>query len=151
MTLPSFLGPLFFFIVGLSLVAHGIDLIRRGDRSRTWPVVQGRILKSQVERSVGDELGYDYFVTATYFYIVHSREYHCKERVEPQRRTGTGTNQREAEQLLQHYPVGRTLAVSYNPRNPANATVLPGAQRGGWVYIAIGLVMVLVTAPQLLG
>src|SRR3569832_1286814 len=42
------------------------------------------------------------------------------------------------------YPAGAKVQVYYDPANPENATIEPGAVRGDWIVFAIGLASTLV-------
>ena len=128
---------LFFFLLGMAVVANGLRQLLRGRQSESWPTVEGRILDSKVKPpGIGDE-GW-YTLAVRYRYKVDVRHYE-----------GTvislgGSASRDEDVVnaaLQRYPAGRTLDVHVNPRDPKDAVLEPGPTRHYLLYILFGVVI----------
>ncbi|SFI04377.1 DUF3592 domain-containing protein [Planctomicrobium piriforme] len=140
-------GVIFFIAVAaafplLILVALAVKLYEVQQVSR-WPETTGKVLASRVaasKKKPGDA-GYNFgdsevsnepFVE--YEYLVEGRKQRCQ-RVTIAEFTGP----EELEAILERYPVGKTVSVFYDPKNPSRALLereLPdGLVVGGIVVI----------------
>ena len=48
-------------------------------------------------------------------------------------------SQEFARSYVEKFPVGKEVAVYYDPQAPVNATLEPGMRKGDWMVFAIGV------------
>lgn len=104
--------------IGLLLVVYGHSQRERAKASLEWPVVQGRIITSEVT-SHTDEDGTTYSADIEYVYTVEGIEHHSNTVV-------FGGHSYSANQAVSLYPLGKTVSVSYDPGKPKRAVLEPG-------------------------
>jgi hypothetical protein len=124
-------------VLGSGAVVFSAWLRAMHIRSRSWPSVRGRIIRSALQADPHDagsslEIEYEFSVRG---------------------RTLTSCNlayavmrddARARERLVAQYPVGTEVDVFYNPENP-KSSVLLRPQSSGWYWLAgVGLVFVLI-------
>ncbi|MCP3168789.1 DUF3592 domain-containing protein [Myxococcus qinghaiensis] len=129
---------------GFVFVFAGLKDVLRALHSRRWPTVPGTVLSAeevehrlpvpgQTEPRVHYEarVQYEYSVgrvlvgTATL-------------RVDPAART----NPDDAQATLRRYPPGQAVRVAYNPEDPTDAVLEPGAHAPSFVRLVVGLGLV---------
>jgi len=95
-----------------------------------WPTTTGMVTRVAVEPS--DKIGKS-FVRVAYDFTVDGQSY-----------TGAGLRKREGpwlqqrvDELMAEVPVGQPHAVSYNPANPNESLLLPGADFQDYVQLAV--------------
>jgi hypothetical protein len=144
---PANAGRVMFF-TGFGLIsAMIVEAIRRNVMlARSWPVVRGRIEKSEVEQFQGFSEGRNgsrgtirtfYKSVILYSYTVNSRAY-------------TGTNlglnstvtasfEGPARRAAERFKVGEAVDVHYNPKNPSEAALDPRVPIWFWLLWLIPL------------
>ncbi len=128
---------------------------RAAGESAGWPATQGKIVLSTVMTSTTrhrTDSGMwvertSYFPKVRYEYSVLGKAY-TGERIAFGAAKGHSAPA-DAEKVLARYPVGATVTVYYNPRDPAEA-VLEREMRGGAFLLFVGLAFALSTACLLL-
>lgn len=104
--------------------------------SRSWPLVAGRILTSEVK---WDESGgaAAIFPAVTYAYEVGGTE-HVSDRVA----FGFGGwSQERAETVIARYPSGGLAEVRYDPSRPSRAVLIAGTRLAPMIGAVFGVVM----------
>lgn len=133
--------------IGVFFIVVGIGEWRDGEASRSWPVVEGRVILSRLathttragsgssgaSTSTFHEIRYEYLVDD-----VH----HKAGRVSFKVAMGEG----DARTRAAAYPEGAIVAVHVDPEDPDRAVLEPGADGWNAVPIAIGGVAVLFPA-----
>ncbi len=133
----SFCFCLAFVLVGGVLIWLTILARRRTAESQRWPTVPGRVVSSEVRRSVSQDAdgnsSTDYQAEVQYTYSVSGASF------TGQRLTFAVQESSYTAALdnVQRYPPGAAVAVHYNPRKPEEA-VLEVQQSSGntWMMVA---------------
>jgi hypothetical protein len=89
--------------------------------SQNWPVTQGTIISSNLQRKPGGEEGDYYHAQITYNFTVEGIVYTSS--IVNIGEQGWSTARYYYERLVQKYSVGKTVSVYYNPKNPSQAVL----------------------------
>jgi hypothetical protein len=144
-----FFTNLFFGVVftgvGYFLAFHvGQEILDNAHASEKWPYVVGRVVSS----GVGSHIHYDssirnhegtrmYRASLAYTYTVDYQEYRSTKVW-----FGDGwssSSSSGAEEVAARYPTGRLVNVYYNPENPKEAVLEPGAFFSSYLLFGMGL------------
>ena len=134
----------------IAFVAIGAFLLYRGFRDRSqgaamqeWPSTTGVIRESTVREiaSEGEE-GWDHIPYIRFEYEVNGQLYTGSSLATGLMNTGAGEDQ--ARRFVRDYPVGSTVTVWYNPKDPHQAAVEKRAGASG-ASIAIGSVLLILS------
>lgn len=113
------------FIVGAAFTGLALWMRSRARACLHWPSVDGTIIESRIDDAhlemIKPVLRYRYQVdgqTHVGFRVAFS---------------GYGSSRPAMDRLIAPYPVGATVRVFYNPRDPASA-VLDNTARSDWTY-----------------
>lgn len=108
--------------------------VRQARRSQAWPVTEGTVLRSEVvvERVQADD---DFHAEVTYRYRLNGREYQGD-------RIGFGFELSDrldsAEAIVARYPAGSSILVYYDPADPSQSVLEPGATAGNKLLVMAG-------------
>ena len=119
-------------VFGLVLGGFGMYRYNMGKKSTSWPSANGRITYSHASPH-SEKNGTQYMPTVRYTYAVKGKSY-----------TGTRItasdqyqkNISSANDILRDYPVGKGVAVYYNPSDPAVSLLEIGIQGNVYVMLA---------------
>ena len=116
---------------GLALLLFGAVNLYRGSSSVRWPSVEGRILYSHARTGPHPEtlLWYEYHVANQRFAAAVATE------------SNGVTFDSVATAAAKRYPVGRAVAVYYDPANPQNALLEPGLWWGNFFAPAFAFLL----------
>ena len=124
------------FIISLGLVVWGAEQWIRFQPSLQWPTVPGMILESRYASLSGNfreasfaMMGgnHTYGAQVLYRYTVDGREYTSSQiRLSSSDLSGGSGRPR---QFVEEHPVGTSVLVYYQPGNPQNAVLIPGADK----------------------
>jgi len=131
---------LIFAGIGLFALFRGLVHLRTSRASRDWPSVTGEVVVATVEVSVSsdeDGTSRSYAPRVVYKYAVAGQGYTSDQIIIGS--TLQYPSRARAEAKLA-YRSGQQVAVYYDPGNPARAVLEPGATRGAWGTLLIGLV-----------
>ncbi len=128
---------LIFAAAGLFLLWQGVKEHRACRESRNWPCVEGRITESAVQvtrrhhsTSYSPQIAYTYSVAGqAYFSAAVTIG-----------ATRTFSSYAKAQTQTAKYPLGQTVSVYYDPQQPAEATLEPGATGGAWGTVLMGVI-----------
>jgi hypothetical protein len=116
--------------IGAALLLYGSSELYTGWSSLSWPTVNGKTLYSAAH------LGPQSHTRIWYEYYVNNRRFVA----DTYRFGGNGTPFDDvAVAAAKRYAPGRVVTVYYNPSNPAEALLEPGAWYGNFVIPALGL------------
>ncbi len=125
---------------GLGVTLWGWRVLQQSRRAGRWPSVEGEIVESRPGSPENDLLPHIVFR-----YRVGEQEYQRPFRF-PE---GTHPLPEFTEIYLKKYPVGKRVAVYYDPEDPSNATLEPRAH-DDWMILAAGIVTTIGGALALL-
>lgn len=134
-----------FFVIGVALAAWGWTVLQNARASAEWPTAVGVITGAELDHS-SDEDGDSWQPRVSYRYLA-----------EDVQRTGVtikfGENsydsRRTAEEILARYPVGRPVAVYYDPADPETSVLEPGVTAGSYILLAVGSIFVVLSVIAL--
>lgn len=131
-------------ILGIALGCLGLFLTGQqalqGLLSQGWPTVEGQVTRSEIEQ-VRRRTGPDpWRVTIEYTYTVDGTIYQ-NNRVRFAGSSLSFTNGRAAKAVAESYPMGTTISVHINPRNPGEAVLDPGVDFRVWPGLIVSLVI----------
>ncbi|MAT13862.1 MAG: hypothetical protein CMJ46_01170 [Planctomyces sp.] len=145
--LPSFV--LFSVSLGLLALVVSVNQYTEARSSNDWPAVPGEILSSEVYL---DDSARDHdplhLPVIKYQYEVDGGTYQSKQ---IQIVNIHSADPRDANQLVEKFPVGAAVQVFHDPEDPANAVLLPGRESSAFFGIIIGGVFVFITPLFVLG
>lgn len=132
--------PLIFVLVGAGTGFFGIRQLIRAKASVNWPVVQGQVIVSSVERHVSHGKNGS------------STTYHAKIRyeftIDGVVHTGTrvaygdygSSNSSHARKIVNRYPSGKKVTVHYMRGRPDECLLEPGMKGQAWAIPGFGLI-----------
>lgn len=124
-----------FVVAGVLAALWGLRVMTTGRRSLQWPSVEGTIEECKIS---SDE--FDLLPHISFRYQVNQRSYQQSLKF-----PGDVTPTKEfAQGYVDKYPAGTRVHIYYNPGNPQDSTLEPGAGRGDWLILAIGISMVVI-------
>ena len=126
-------------LLGPVMATWGVWFLVEAYTSTSWPSVSGEIARVDVQRQIDDG---DYVLRVTYRYVVGGRV-HLGQR----NNLGDGLSVGGAYDTAanaeaagaERFPVGSPIDVYYDPEDPANALMSPGARWPTWVPLILGL------------
>lgn len=122
-------------LIGALLALFGTRTLRRANSARDWPKVDGDITASYIHESKGSKGKTMYRPVVKYAYMVEGKPL-VGERVRFGAAVSTSWRS-PADRVVGAYPMGRPCRVYYDPENPAEACLEPGA--GGIHYFVTGI------------
>jgi hypothetical protein len=127
-----------FIVVGLVLLWAGTAEWRRARASASWPTTTG-----VVEQSYATTVRQARHVHIVYSYEVRATSYRSGRVAFGSYSPGAG------RRWLRQYPVGASVAVSFDPQDPATSVLEPRSIEGNWVMPSFGAIFL--TAGILMG
>ena len=132
--------PWIIILVGALCIWIGVDQTYNAYQSLEWPEAPGEILssgvRSETSSSSGSRASTTYHAAVEYRYEVGGRW------LEGDRISygayGTGEHDRAAA-IAANYPVGARVTVYYQPEDPTESVLEPGAHGLPWFFLAMGL------------
>ncbi|MCX7786276.1 MAG: DUF3592 domain-containing protein [Spirochaetes bacterium] len=132
---------LLFLGGGILLIAKGGYDAYQALRSYTWPVAEGQIVSSSVEREIHPGKEPTYYPRISYVYRVDNREYTGNKIFFGEYGTGSLSS---AQKIVDPYPIGKKVPVYYDPRTPENGVLERGAFWSSFAILIFGLLFVAV-------
>lgn len=129
-----------FLATGALIVRQGLKERARAGASTQWPAAQGTITESSVERrnsGSGNRRSTSFEASVRYEFSVDGQTF-----------TGSrvaygdygSSFSSHAQSIVDRYPKGRSVTVSYMPGNPTECLLEPGAKTQVWFLPGMGLV-----------
>ena len=116
-------------LVGVFLIIISAWYLYRGIQCEYWPTTKGVVLKTDITRSLAGRNGSSasYSPKINYIYQVEGRYYTgCLRAIGELK----GYSNTWAKEILNHYSVGKTVLIHYDPENPEFAVLETGIQGG---------------------
>jgi len=135
-----FIAFLFLTVFGIVLAGFGIVLFQQTASAEKWPTTDGIIFHSTVD-SYREHDSTMHKPLVQYKYTVNGVNY-SSNRV----RFGviSTSDGGYANEVVNRYPVGKTVKVYYNPDNPSEALLEPGITWIEYLPILFGLIFILI-------
>ncbi len=115
---------LFLFAGGMGMILYGNASLRHNRASLHWPVVPGVMMQVELHNPPR----HSYYVQATYSYIINGTRYvsHQIRLWNPSLRSNLSGDV-YAKPFAEAHPANSSVDVHYDPKNPDNAVLIPGA------------------------
>ena len=117
---------LFLFAGGMGMILYGNASLRHNRASLHWPVVPGVMMQVELHNPPR----HSYYVQATYSYIINGTRYvsHQIRLWNPSLRSNLSGDV-YAKPFAEAHPANSSVDVHYDPKNPDNAVLIPGADK----------------------
>ena len=134
--------PLIFVVIGAALSFFGFRNLIHAKASLEWPVAEGMVVMSSVERHVSRDgnsshKNVTYHAEVLYEYVVDGITFNGN-------RVSYGdygsSSPGHARQIVNRYPEDKIVAVYYMPENPKRSVLETGVQTQAWILPVMGLV-----------
>lgn len=135
--------PLLFIVAGALMSFFGVRQFMQAKASAAWPTVTGVITVAELGKQMGNERDESttYSADISYDYLVNDRSYvNGAVSFDGVKSSDPAT----ARRILKRYPVGKQVAVYYNPNDPQDAVLEPGLHGGSWFLPLFGALFVAV-------
>ena len=140
----------FFGLAGIALTTFGTIGIVRASESTGWPSVQGKVIKSSVERESSTRSGSartgggsrrtSYHARVAYKYTVDGADF-AGDRVAY---GDHGGKRKHAQRIVNRYRKGKAVAVHYRPDDPSVCLLEPGLKAQTFLMPFMGLIALLI-------
>ncbi len=137
-----------FATLGVALLLAGLRDVLRATRSRRWPTTAGVVTSTEllqrrrtVETPSGARPQLHYEARIHYEYTLGHTHVGSSELSLNSTETSSETR---ARAVLSRYPQGHPIQVSYNPADPTEAVLEPGAHPADFARGLVGFVFLLV-------
>ena len=127
-------------LIGIMFIANSISSIQKGSDSENWPSTTGYIISSNIVRHPSKH-GYTYGANITYQYSINDHTYSSNRISYGDYSSSDGEH---ANQLVTQYYVGRNVTVFYNPKNPSEAILEPGATFFSYMFLLAGILPIVI-------
>jgi len=140
-TVMKFLGWLLWWLLALILLYSGLMLGKAGyetfvrqEAKRNWPVEQGVVKKTFVQKS--STRSTRYFARVQFSYTVGKQTYSGIDTISDYLITD------DAERALRAYPVGKEVKVHYNSRDPRDASLFIMGNDSAYIFLFLFSIIV---------
>ena len=138
--------PLPFLLVGLGVMGMGVRDLRRASASESWPEAAGVVKESAVEWRSGSKGGGSYHARIRYEYVAAGV-------LRSGDRVGYGdfgtSGSSHAQEVVNRYPVGKSVRVRLMPEDPSVCVLEPGAHGAAYFLPVFGFVFAAAGAAML--
>ncbi|HNY25832.1 MAG TPA: DUF3592 domain-containing protein [Candidatus Sumerlaeota bacterium] len=132
------LFPFVFIAVGALIVQQGLQERTRARASAQWPTAQGTITESSLERrssGSGNRRSTSFYANVRYAFSVDGQTFTGNRVAYGDYGSSFSSH---AQGLVDRYPKGRNVTVSYMPGNPTESLLEPGAKTQVWFLPGMG-------------
>ncbi len=114
----------------------GVNAIFEGYQSNTWPVVQGIVVESDIQKNYSPKHGRVYKPDVNYQYTFKGVSY-LGNRIHPINYSSDSIS--SVNKLLAKYPVDMDIEVFVNPKDPTKSLLESGAGYQAYLLLFFGL------------
>ena len=125
-------------IIGISLSISGIKGMLKGNRSKSWSMIDGEIIKSKMKQSRESQKKY-WEPKIKFKFTYQGKEYVCK--AERFKNLNCGSPH-DTENLLKKYSKGSVHKIYVSPLNPEESVLECGANEDDTMTIGFGILMI---------
>jgi hypothetical protein len=117
-----------FAVIGLVLMGIATHIYMLDGAMKSWPSTDGAVISSRLEGSINtqakDKWGYQRpyessVPSVRYRYVLDSKQFDGSRIV----REPSAMSPAEAKRVIDRYPVGKTVKVYYDPKDPASSVL----------------------------
>ncbi|MDT8391849.1 MAG: DUF3592 domain-containing protein [Lentisphaeria bacterium] len=137
-----------FLVVGLVVATWGGMEILKAKASQNWPTVDGRVTHSEVDQHRETSTNNNssrretkYTANIHYTYDYEGASYTGKRVCFGGSRKGSSSM---ANQIVNRFPLGKTVEVYVDPAKPATACLEPGVTAMAYIPLGIGVIFAVV-------
>lgn len=123
-----------FMILGLVTFSIGVCMAVKSIRSNYWPTTQGVIESAASHLNPNGKGGGTYSVEIIYTYQIAGVDYTGNKIAIGQ----MSASSQYTQGILDRYPIGRKVSVSYSPGDPSEAVLETGIHGGTWICLGVG-------------
>lgn len=132
------------FLLGAAFLNYGISEIKQAKRSVDWPSVSGTVTTSEKEKRTTTEGTGSSKRTVTYYSAIIDYTYQVDGKTHTSNRIAFGgQNRHQTTELLNRYPLNKSVDVFYDPDQPAEAVLEKGFKKQGYFFPGFGAVIIL--------
>jgi len=128
---------------GIYVLINSIRRRRQGEASLAWPTIEGTITSTWIEEDYTEDddghRSYTYAPRWQYQYT-YIGQTHTSDQITYGTTKGY-SSQRKAQEALNQFPLHSQVQVCYNPGNPSESVLIPGA-KGTLIGVMIGAIMI---------
>ena len=142
-----------FCALGIWLCVWGFNKLSTALQSTSWPTVNGKVISSEVKVELsggsgtrGGSSSNRYFAEISYSYTINNNIFTSNNF--SYGRFGS-KNKKDARRIAKQYQRGKTVKVYYNPKQPEQAVLKPGATFASYLPISFGIIWTLVSCAIL--
>lgn len=121
-----------FALSGVVIAVQGWRVLQRAKNVKSWPTASGVIVASQMPASEFDSptpmVTFRYEINGRYY--ERSQDFH-----------GQSLSWEFCKKFTEKYPIDASVQIFYDVRNPGNATLEPGLEKGDWMLFATGVLV----------
>lgn len=132
------------FLFGILALGYGVQLVRQAQASMDWPTAEGVIILSKTTSRHRLRGGRLTEADIRYAFTVDGHEWRGHTVRFGQTFAGGFSGRRAAQQRVQRYPRGRSVAVHYDPADPNQSVLEPGLHWKAWVPCGMGLLFTVI-------
>jgi len=140
-----FTGAIFMGMGYLLAIYLGMNAYHMGKVSESWPTVQGSVLQSKVVTSHDSKGRSTYSADVQYAYRIGGKEYKSN-KIDTRAGTWSSSDSSDAYEEVNQYPIGRSVAIHYNPDKPWVAVLEPGVSQVTYWLMGAGAVLLFIGA-----
>ncbi|MCM8538380.1 MAG: DUF3592 domain-containing protein [Lentisphaeraceae bacterium] len=136
------IGPIIFILFGALVCYFGYTSAEKGEASKSWPTVKGKITYSEVLHSRNG-----YFPSVDYEYSINGVKY-INYDIDYGRVVERSKAQSFAKRIVKRFYLGSEVDIYYDPSDPEESVLIPGGNTMNWfliafggIFIAIGLIV----------
>lgn len=127
-----------FFVAGAAVLCYGIRLVREARACARWPRVEGRIVSAEATVIAREKDQRTYAPSVTYTYVVGGKRFEGNRlTLVPRNTISLG----RARDMLAPFPVGATVGVFHDPKDPSRSVLVTTTTGAEWAYPIGGLLL----------
>jgi hypothetical protein len=131
--------PFVFVAAGICVLIYGIGLVRDARNCARWPSVDGRITGAEPQVVGREKDRRTYAPNVTYTYLVGGKSYESSRVTLVPRNYSTLSG---VQSVLSQYPVGGSVKVFHDPRDPSNCILVNSPTGTEWAYPLGGVIFI---------
>lgn len=124
-----------FLAGGIVFMWMGANRVKEAKSTLSWPAVTGLVKESKMVTKPAGKNGVSYGASVLYSYSVNGKGFEG-DRLSVDR--DWKNNPQKPLETLKKYPPGSETKVYFNPDQPGQAVLVPGATTGSWLFFIIG-------------